>query len=181
MRLSTSRPNGSVPSGKAVEGACIRIGNPRSLRLNWYGSRGASTGARLATTISPRMTTALTAPSGFCRTSRHPLAHTRPTAKPGAAGGANVSAVTDSRIEPGIAQIDEQVGDDDDGSKEQHRALDQGVVAEQDGVEHQAADPRLQEDELHDDGAAEQHADLLPDHRDHRDERVLQRVPHDHG
>src|SRR6185503_21359096 len=120
MRLSTSRPNGSVPSGKAVDGACIR--------------------AMIATTISPRMTTALTAPSGFCRTSRHPLAHTRPTEKPGAAREVNVSAVTDSRIEPGIAQIDEQVGDDDDGSEEQHRTLDQGVVAEQDGVEHQAAD-----------------------------------------
>src|SRR5437773_446650 len=165
MRLSTSRPSGSVPSGKAADGACIRIGNPRSLRLNAYGSRGASTGAMIATTASPRMTAALTAPSGLRRTSRHPLAHARRAAKRGAAGTGNASAVTDSRIEPGIAEIDEQVGDDDDRGEEQHRALDQGVVTEQDGVEHQAPDPRLQEDELHDHGAAQQHADLLPDHR----------------
>src|SRR3989454_7490339 len=186
IRLSTSRPSGSVPNGNAAVGACMRIGNPRSFRLNSYGSRGASTGARMATTTSPRMIIALTAPSGLRRTSRHTAPHTPHSAKGApsppcdtAAGAA--SAVTDSGIKPGVAQVDEQVRHHDHRGEEQHGALDQGVVAQQDGVEHQAADARLQEDELHDHGAPEQHRELLADDRHDRDERVLQRVPHDHG
>src|SRR5262249_32087774 len=66
---------------------------------------------------------------------------------------AAVSAVTDSRIKPGVAQVDEQVRHHDHRTKEQHGALDQGVVTQQHGVEHQASDARLQEDELHDHGA----------------------------
>src|SRR2546426_6124870 len=107
----------------------MRIGNPRSFRLNSYGSRGASTGARMATTTSPRMITALTAPSGLRRTSSHSAAH-RPCSAKGTrcapcdtAAGAG-SAVTDSRIEPGIAQVDEQVRHHDHRGEEEHGALD---------------------------------------------------------
>src|SRR5437773_8385537 len=134
IRLNTSRPSGSVPNGNAAVGACIRIGSPRSFRLNRKGSRGARTGASKATTTSPRMIIALTAPRGFRRTRRHTAGHVSRRAKgvPGppreTAGAA--SAVTDSRIKPGVAQIDEQVRHHDHRGEEQHGALDQGVVAE---------------------------------------------------
>src|SRR5881628_689599 len=65
--------------------------------------------------------------------------------------------------------------------EEEHGALDQGVVAQQDGVEHQAAHSGLQKDELHDHRASEEHGELLADDRHHRDEGVLQGVAHDHG
>src|SRR5262249_59204620 len=102
------------------------------------------------------MIEALTAPSGFRRASRHAAAHASPGtkgARNGLRGTAAVSAVTDSRIKPGVAQVDEQVRHHDHRTKEQHGALDQGVVTQQHGVEHQASDARLQEDELHDHGA----------------------------
>src|SRR5207249_934821 len=136
----------------------------------------ASTGARMATPTSPRMITALAAPRGLRRTSRHTAPHnprsaadaSSPPCDTAAAGAA--SAVTDSRIKPGVAQVDEQVRHHDHRGEEQHGALDQGVVAQQNGVEHQAADARLQKDELHDHGAPEQHGELLADHRHDRDE-----------
>src|SRR5882762_7045200 len=144
----------------------MRIGNPRSFRLNSYGSRGASTGARMATTTSPRTITALTAPRGLRRTSSHtapenPCSTEDAPSPPCDTAAGAASAVTDSRIKPGVAQVDEQVRQHDHRGEEQHGALDQGVVAQQNGIEHQAADARLHEDELHDHGAPEQHRELL--------------------
>src|SRR5262245_27667345 len=133
MRLSTSRPRGSVPRGKLAEGACIRIGNPRSFRLSAYGSRGARIGAKIATITSARMINALAAPSGFRRknvaSARHRSAG---TANRGAVltavRGMDVSAVPDSWIKPRVAQVDEQIRHHDHRGEEQHGALDEGVV-----------------------------------------------------
>src|SRR6266478_312488 len=97
----------------------------------------------MATATSPRIITALTAPSGLHRTSSHTAPH-KPRSATGAASppcdtpAGAASAVTDSRIKPGVAQVDEQVRHHDHHGEEQHGALDQGVVAQQNGVEHQA-------------------------------------------
>src|SRR5439155_26148288 len=127
IRLRTSRPSGSVPSGKAALGASIRIGRPRSFRLNAYGSRGASTGARMATRTSASTITALTAPSGFRRASRATTAHAPRQATRGDRGSARTSAVAESGIKPGVAHVDEQVDHHDDRREEEHGALDQRV------------------------------------------------------
>src|SRR3989475_13263104 len=135
----------------------MRIGNPRSFRLNSYGSRGASTGARMATTTSPRMIIALNAPSGWRRTSNHTAPHTPHSAKGApsppcdtAAGAA--SAVTDSGIKPGVAQVDEQVCHHDHRGEEQHGALDPGAVLGEEGAHHPALRSGLRGVEL--DGSA---------------------------
>src|SRR5689334_1134940 len=168
----------------------MRMGRPRSSRLNMYGSRGANTGASSATATSAQTTAALTAPSGLRWTSNATARHTVAAARVAGGGGAlrarggtrgGASAVADSWIKPGIAQVDQQVHGDDHHREEQHSALDDRVVAQQHSVEQQAADARLEEDEFDDDGAAEQDRELLADDRHHGNERVLQRVPDDDG
>src|SRR5689334_5146374 len=190
IRLSTSRPSGSVPNQNVALGACMRMGRPRSSRLNMYGSRGASTGANRATATRPHTMTALTAPSGFFWTSNAAVRHAATGARVLERGGApcargatrgGASAVADPGIKPAVAQVDEQVHGHDHHRKEQHGALDQRVVAQQHRIEQQAPHPGLQKDELDDDRAAEQDRELLADHRHHRNEGVLQRVPDDDG
>src|SRR5262249_49305152 len=153
IRLRTSRPSGSVPRGNADVGGCIRSGKPFAFRLKSYGSWGASTGARIATANKLRMTSALIAPIGRRRTMDTTSSHTRAARRArGVVGNGRArSAVADSRIKPGVAQVDDQVGRDDDRGEKQDRALDQGVVPQHDGFEHQTADAGLQEDELDDD------------------------------
>src|SRR5262245_56619874 len=143
----------------------------------------------MATPATPQRMTALRAPRGFRRAAVATFAHTArraPAAEAAPTTGApertsrGGSAVADPGIEPGIAHVHEEVDEHDDGGEEEHGPLDDRVVPELHGVEHQAAHAGLEEDELHDHGASEQHGELLPDHGDHGDEGVLEGMPQDH-
>src|SRR5207244_2523766 len=62
---------------------------------------------------------------------------------------------------------------------EQHGALHERKVLREDPADDEAPEARPAEHGLDDHGARQQIAELEPEDRDHRDQRVLQRVPHD--
>src|SRR6185503_15912320 len=145
--------------------------------------------ARMATATTPQRMTALSAPSGFRRTSvtnrvhavrRVPADAAVATTRVPASTRSRESAVADPGIEPGIAHVDEEVDEHDDGGEEEHGSLDDGVVPELHGIEQQASHAGMYNAVLHDHRAPEQHRELLPDHGHHGDERVLEGVPQDH-
>ena len=82
----------------------------------------------------------------------------------------------DARIEPGIGQVDEKVGQHEEEHDDQHAGLHDGIVARVDGVVDQRADAGPREDDLGEDRAAEQAADAEAEHRHRRDRGILQRV-----
>src|SRR5215470_10836586 len=176
-RESTSRPTLSVPRKWARPGLARML--PRSCRS---GSYGETTGARTATTSA---TSTTTAPRGARRvraawrstSQRRSRAGEAVVARARAAAG---SAISDPRIDPAIEEIHEQVAQDEADGDEQDHALHERVVAREDGVDHEAPDSRKSEDVLRDDGAPDEGAELEPEHRDHRDQGVLQHVAADH-
>src|SRR5262245_36262402 len=108
---------------------------------------------------------ALAAPTGFRRMS----AQSRPPGVPRTDRSSAISAepelaVANPGIEPGITHVDEEVRDDDHRREKEHRALDHRVVAQLDSVEQQAAHTGLEENDLDDHRASQQHGELLPDH-----------------
>src|SRR5512135_378459 len=72
---------------------------------------------------------------------------------------ATATSVADPRIEQRVAEVDQQVDDDVHGGEQQRDALDDRIVAPQERVDGQPAEPRNREHGLGDDHAADQQRD----------------------
>src|SRR5580693_5176577 len=94
--------------------------------------------------------------------------------------GASAMLEPHAGIEEGVAHVDEEIDDDVDSREDQCHALDDRVVAAEDGVDREPADAGNGEDRLRDDDAADQQRDAAADHGDDRDRRVAQRVADQH-
>src|SRR4051812_17782342 len=79
---------------------------------------------------------------------------------------------SDPRVEVAVEDVDHEVDQHEPGRDHQYRRLHDAVVAVGDRVDEQPPDARPREDGLDDHGAAEQRAELEPDDRHDRDERV---------
>src|SRR5438094_352918 len=96
-----------------------------------------------------------------------------------AAAARTALAIADSRVEPGVKDVDHEVRQQVRDRDEEDRPLHQREVAVEDRLDRQAPHAGPAEDVLDDERAAEQGAELESDDRRHRDERVLERVPED--
>src|SRR4051812_29828667 len=80
--------------------------------------------------------------------------------------------MTDSRIDEAVQDIGQQIDQDDAGQRDREERLREWVVPREDGVDQQFAESRPPEDDLDDAGPAEHLAELEPEHREDRDQRV---------
>src|SRR5438132_1493537 len=87
--------------------------------------------------------------------------------------------VANARIDEGVEDVGEQVGQQHRQSQDEHNSLQHGKVPEEDGIGGEAAQSREREDGLHDHRAAEQSSRLKADDGDHGNERVPECVPSD--
>src|SRR5437870_701144 len=138
MRDSISRPNSSVPSKKAREGA---PGSPKVAATACAGSCGASAGAKTAAATRLSTIAAPTASIGLSFSfTGHPQSVSRkPITLHVKALGSYVRAKADARVEPGVEQVDGEVGDHNQKRGEKHRAHDQGNVEIEDRLVGEAA------------------------------------------
>src|SRR3989442_14559928 len=86
-----------------------------------------------------------------------------------AASGAG-SAVTDPRVDDDIEEIDDEVGQDEEGGEDEDDALHHGVVPREDRVDQEQSHPGPAEHRLRQDGATEERAELEPGDGEDRDE-----------
>src|SRR5258706_2755501 len=77
-----------------------------------------------------------------------------------------VSLVMNSRIEPGVKQVDQQVHEYECEGYQEHQGLSHGVVTVRDRVDEQHADTVQVKDLLGDHQTADQKRELKTDHRD---------------
>src|SRR5687767_11610993 len=153
-RVSTSRPSASRPSGWAPSG-----GRSRSSSVVASGSPGATNGAaRPARHIASS-------------TSAPARAVNRPRA---------LRRIAEPRVEHAMDQVRRGVGEEIGERDREHAALDQRVVARVDGLHDEAAEPGPGEDGLGDDGARQEPTGLEAGDRDHRRQRVAERVDGEH-
>src|SRR5699024_3513039 len=89
--------------------------------------------------------------------------------------------IADPRVEHGVEQVHDQVGEQEDDHQQRHHRDDHRALAVVDGAEQQRADAADVEDALGDDRAAHQRTQVRADERDHRDQGVAQDVPGDHA
>src|SRR5690348_16426328 len=165
-RASRSRPSASVPRRCAAEG-----GARRASRLIWAGSASGSSGAAIA---RPTTTAIHSNASQKTKPSRRPP---RPMAAPvSTISVASSAAMADARIERGVEQVDEEIDDDEGDGDEQHAALQHDEVARVDALDQQAPDAGQREDRFDDHGAADEPADIEPDHGHQRERGRLQRM-----
>src|SRR6266542_1114807 len=115
-RKRMQRPNSSVPSGNSADGLARACG--RSCRS---GSWGAARPAKRASATRARMTPRPT-------TARRCLAKRR-----------TPSLIADPWVEPAVEQIHEKIDEDEDHGDQQHAALDDRVVALEDGGHREPA------------------------------------------
>src|SRR5919108_5846419 len=107
------------------------------------------------------------------------------TGSAASAGGSVWVAVTamsgepDPRVDHRVEEVDQQVDEDEGRGHDQHAAADERVVARVDRLDGEAAEPRPGEDRFGEDRPAEEEAELQPDDRQDRDERVAERVDDD--
>src|SRR5262249_38741090 len=188
MRLSTSRPMSSVPNG------CAQLGG--GSRISGWGASGAygeMTSAKIAVSTRARVSNADAMPSGLrlsvtrsaaqrltslldCASKSETWARAMAMREPSFSARADAarSRVPDPRIEPCVGQIHQEV-QRDEGRRDQHDVgLHHGIVAEQDGLDGEAAHSGQREDRLDDNRAGEQRAELPPHDRVHGNQRVLQ-------
>src|SRR5262245_55202047 len=181
-RLSTSRPMSSVPKGWAQLGGASRISGCAA-----RGSYGARTLAKIAVKTRMRIRPAEIIPSGFRFITVHRerirlicsvtgWSKLRAGAVAMAMAQLTPSLIADPRIQPGVGQIHDQVERHQGHGHRHHVRLHDRIVTEEDRLHRQPAHAGEREDGLHDDGAREQRPELPTYQRDHRDERVLQRV-----
>src|SRR5258706_6858098 len=172
-----SRPNSSAPSRYLAPGRA-RF----SMRLWRVGSYGASHGASDALSTSSTTSARPTSARRFLLKRAHAFmifAVGAPAQSSGARRsgrtGVRSSLTADPRVEEPVREVDDQVDDDEGQREDQHRALQQDVVAREDRLHHQPAEPGPREHGLGEDGAAHELAGLEPEQREDRDEGVAQR------
>src|SRR5262245_4452484 len=184
-RERMSRPNSSAPSQYCAPGLW-RL----SMSRCWIGSRGANQGAPIAVIASSATMTRPTRASRLrnsrLRASPRKLAATVRSGSDAASATVAMRAVDrlslarDAGIEGAVREIHDQVHEDERHGKEQHRALQQDVVAREDRLDHEPAKPRPCEDRLGQHGAAHELPRLEAEQRQDRDQRVAERVLRDH-
>ncbi len=85
-------------------------------------------------------------------------------------------SISDPRIDHRIENVDGEVHQDVGKAEQQHDALDDRVVAAQDGIDREAAEPGNGEYALGDHGAADQERDADADDRHDRHRGILERM-----
>src|SRR5688500_10533795 len=90
------------------------------------------------------------------------------------------SRMADPWVEPAVAEVDRERDEDDHERHHEHAALELRVIALGDRVEGEPAEAGHGKDRLDDHGPPEQVRELDTEDGHDRDERVLQRVPHEH-
>src|SRR5687767_11947171 len=171
-----SRPNSSAPRRNLAPG-----GARFSMRLCLAGSRGASHGASAAAPSSAATSTRPTTASRFRRNCRQARLPGAPSASRGAAAIATawlaISALSgDARVERAVGEVHEEVDEDEGQREDQHRTLEKHVVAREDRLDHEAAEPRPGEYRLGEDGAAHELAGLESEQGEHGNGGVAERV-----
>ena len=180
MRASTSRPSSSVPSRCSALGACERVEqillervvrrDQRRQQRHRPPAAGRSPARRRASAFQRALGQRPSAGRG--RRGRVETGAEPASRRPSEAGDRSFSHTESAgraRRTPCRRQVDQHEAHRD----QQDDALHQRVVAREDRVHHQPPDPRQREDGLGDDGAADQRAQLQPDDRHDRDQRVL--------
>src|SRR5579883_2282409 len=158
MPISTSRPSSSVPIGCAAEGGSIT-----ALPI-WLGSAEESSGTAMPARARASTKAALAMPAGRVAKRRWKLA---------------MAAVAGPhpRIDDAIKHVGHEVREDHGERGQEEDALKDRIVAVRDRGDEKVAEPRPGEDRLDQDRAGERIAEIIADHRDHRDEGVGQHVP----
>src|SRR5205807_6036289 len=87
---------------------------------------------------------------------------------------ATPSLAADPRIEQAVREIDQEVDHDEHEREDEHRALQQDVVAREDRLDHETAEPWPREDSRGEHGAAHQLPRLQAEQGEDPDERVTQ-------
>src|SRR6218665_720209 len=195
MRLKMSRPSGSAPNQGVAEGPLFSL----SYSKKFSGSKGAIHGAITAMHTSSPTKMAATMPTGcFLKRRQHSPqgVRTLPAVCPTATGErgtmdsagtpescvmAACSLVADGRVDEAVQHIDHEVDQDEFEREQQHQRLDHRVVTHLHGIDQQAAQAGPVEHRLHEDRAAQQKAELQAHHRDHRYQRIAQRVLEHHA
>src|SRR4030095_16986286 len=169
-RESVSRPTWSVPNQNCASGASFMW---RKLVLS--GSWGAIHGAVMAITMMSRPTIPPAAHTVLRRA--NPASSWRIERSVDAITG---SGIADARIEPGVAQIDEEVHEDEDHRVEEHEILHHDDVPLDQGGDEGAAEAGDAERLLHRHRAAQHEAQEHTGDGDDGQERVGQGVAQDH-
>src|SRR5690606_29541090 len=145
-RDSTSLPLRSVPSGWPGDsgGKLASSTSPPT----GEGTSPAAGATRHAAAITASIAAGTTMPRGSARS---PFA-----ARPDTPTASLAAAMTDSRVEHRIEQVDDEVRDDGRDREHEHDGQDHGHVARVDRLQQQLTEPRQREDLLDDDGAADQ-------------------------
>src|SRR5438093_10558073 len=121
------------------------------------------------------------APSGFFWQKRASAVHAPGRLRrAGSAAVASTSealaAIAHAGVEDAVQHVDDQVREDDDDRDEHDQVLDDRIVPPQDRLHEEARQARQVEDGLGDDESADQEREFDADHRDHRQDRVLERM-----
>src|SRR3990172_7901910 len=95
-------------------------------------------------------------------------------------GGFDCLDVPDAGVEPGVGDVDGEVGQDEGQGEYEDETLHDHEVAEQDRLQGVLAHAVKVEHRLDDYLTPHHPADLKTYHRHHRDEGVPKGVPHDH-
>src|SRR5262249_19456352 len=136
MRLSTSRPSWSVPSGCTQVGSISRSGTEILL-----GSNGAMTSANTPVKTSSITSPKPTRPIGFCAMRRSDSeAHRAKAARRDCDGRTMSEVLADTGIEEGHEQVGEQGGADEDRHGHHDRTHHDGIVARVGGIHDDAPD-----------------------------------------
>src|SRR5262249_23108624 len=82
------------------------------------------------------------------------------------APGRGWAAIANPRVEHGVGEIDDQIDQHVNEAEQQHDALDDRIVAAQDGIDREAADARDREHRFGDHSAADQERNADADYGD---------------
>src|SRR5262245_22997558 len=159
-----SRPRLSAPRGRAEVPPSPHGAFRRWPKLGRTGSDAVRSGAHtLARTTTSRMPPP-TSTRGFRRAN---VAMAR-------------SAVADARVDDRVERVDQEAYQDEDRRRDDEHGLHDREVPGVDRVDDQLSHAGPGEDRFRDDGAAEQRPDLEPDHGQHGNGGVPERVTQDH-
>src|SRR5918992_5619231 len=86
------------------------------------------------------------------------------------------AVVADTRVEPPVGDVHDQVGERKDDDHQHHQGLRHGVVVVRDGLDKQLAEPVEIEHLLRHDKAAHEKSELDADDGNDRQQRVAERV-----
>src|SRR5213592_1802766 len=89
----------------------------------------------------------------------------------------DVSPVPDTRVDPRVADVHQEVHDDEHAGHEHDQRLDERVVTVRDRLHEEQPEAVEVEHLLGDDEAADEERELEGDHGEHGQHRVLERVP----